>query len=171
MTRCAAIQEDLTAWVDGELSEQQIRVVGDHLGQCGTCADLARQLRAAVPAQRQTLTCVVAIADLDRAELWRRTRSLLVNDVEAPRPRWAWWPRRFALAGLATAAAVGVFVALNNTPQPAPVMVDLGTPPVEVVERPDLFKDYPLIEQLDALENFDTVEAVPLDDDTPSQNG
>ena len=47
----------------------------------------------------------------------------------------------------------------------------LESPPPAVVQHTELFKDYPLIERLDVLEHFDTVESVPLDDESAAQRG
>jgi hypothetical protein len=51
------------------------------------------------------------------------------------------------------------------------ISVGIESPPTAVVREPDLYTDYPLIQQLDALEHFDTVQSVPLDDEPASQNG
>ena len=74
------------------------------------------------------------------------------------------------LASSAVAAAA-VILALVFAGGPAAVLVPLGveSPPVAVKANPELFKDYPLIQHLDALENFDTVQSVPLDDDQTGQ--
>jgi hypothetical protein len=86
----------------------------------------------------------------------------------------AWMPlfRPIAVAG--AAAMVGaILLLLSVVGGPTAVLVPLGveSPPVAVTREPELFENYRLIQQLDVLENFDTVESEPLDDDQTYQQG
>jgi anti-sigma factor RsiW len=174
MPRCRTVRENLTAWIDGELSRRWTDKVSRHLDACAACAAEAQSLREAVGMQRHALAQVIVPHDFDparvRAEL---RRALLAQPAErALSSGWLPWSgvfRPVALAGaLVTVAVTLVFLFAGG---PRAILIPLGveSPPAVVNREPGLFKDYQLIEHLDALENFDTVESVPLDDDQTSQ--
>jgi hypothetical protein len=96
-------EEQLSSYLDGELSARQSQAVERHLADCGACAALLEELRAA-----KTML----------SSLPRRTppRSFVLGpeyarERPAPRPRWS-------SMALAPAAAMSLFLAL--------VAVDLG---------------------------------------------
>jgi hypothetical protein len=68
-----------------------------------------------------------------------------------------------------TIAVAAVLLAVG--PQMVLMPLGLESPPPAVAQHTGLFKDYPLIERLDVLEHFDTVESVPLDDEGASRHG
>lgn len=189
MAKCRVVQENLTAWIDGELSPRWDDRVRRHLTGCPGCAAAADGLRKSIEMQRQTLARVTAVADFDSATAWVHLQRALRAPIAgaewirngtaaaSPPPVWlavlrAWLTGRLAVAGAAMAVAAALLVLLVAG-GPKAVLIPLGVtpPPVAVTRQPDLFKDYALIEELDALENFDTVESVPLDDDQASFSG
>jgi hypothetical protein len=117
------------------------------------------------------LTQLTTVGDVDAAVLHARLRRAVAAAAE-PRPsRWRWVLRPVVLAPVLTLLLVlGLFTAAGG---PADVLVPLGvaSPPPAVKRAPGLFKDYSLIQHLDELEHFDTVEAEPLDDEPDAQTG
>ena len=172
MVRCWCARRNLTAWLDGALPEHQARRVSRHLGTCSHCAAEAERLRAAVDWQRRVLPCLVTVGELDASRL---RIALLSAMAAAPNPTLpAWTPlfRPIAVAGAAALVGAVLFL-LSVLGGPNAVLIPLGveSPPVAVTREPDLFENYHLIQQLDALENFDTVESEPLDDDQGPHQG
>lgn len=176
MASCSDFREDLTAWVDGQLPDRYHEEIRQHLAICAPCSAEAESLRAAVAWQGRALQAVATLDGVDTVALRARLRRGLAAhaDTESPvwslRPLWASMWGRLALAGAAASVAA---VALMWVGGPAMVLIPLGleSPPPAVAQHTELFKDYPLIERLDVLEHFDTVESVPLDDESAAQRG
>ncbi len=172
MQSCRTIQENLTAWIDGELSARWNDRVGQHVQACSACAAETESLRAAIEWQRRTLVNAIVVEGLDPAVLQRRFERALRADDEATVERgWSWLWRPVAFASAAVAVAAGVLLFVAGGPQAILMPLGLEAPPAAVGLAPDLFRDYPLIQRLDFLEHFDTVESVPLDDEQGSENG
>ena len=176
MPGCQDFSEDLTAWVEGQLSAWQQERLSEHVTHCLQCAAEADSLRAAIAWQRQALRAVAVLDGVDPLALQARLRHDLTTAANDMAPAWSLrelWETTFgrlALAGAGVAvAALIVLLAVG----PGMVLMPLGleAPPPAVTQQTDFFKDYPLIERLDVLEHFDTVESVPLDDDSASQSG
>jgi anti-sigma factor RsiW len=191
MQRCHRVQADLTAWIDAELSRWRDARVRRHLSACADCAAAAAQLRATIETQRHALAAVAAAPDIDGQVLWTQLQRALseagadavpvhswrqgrgmARNTREPRWLWGWILRPMALAGAAVSVTVAVTVVLWR-PDPGTVLAPLGVvpPPAAVTRAPELFKDYPLIEHLDALEHFDTVESEPLDEEQAAHRG
>jgi len=168
MARCWMVRGDLTAWVDGELSARRAERVRRHLASCSACAAEAEGLRDVIAQQRRLLTRLAAVEV--SPTLSRRLLREIAQESAAPRG-WLWLFRPVAVA--AATAAVGVVGLFTIAGGPRAVLIPLGVepPPPAVTRTTDLFKDYPIIEKLDALENFDTVESVPLDEDQEPYRG
>jgi anti-sigma factor RsiW len=165
MTNCRAVGADLTAWCDGELSHRRAKRIEHHLAGCATCSAEAESLSAAVRWQRRALPRLTAVADCEFEVLQARLRGALAAEPELRVPFWSWLFRPVAIA--AAAAMIGVIALFSIMGGPNAVLIPLGveSPPVAVSSEPELFENYQLIQHLDALENFDTVESVPLNDD------
>ena len=171
MANCRAVKVELTAWCDGELSRRRAERIERHLTECAACLAQAESLSAAVRWQRRALPRVTAVTDHDIGALQARLRRALAAE---PEPRASFWPWLFRPVAIAAAAAmIGVVVLFSMMGGPNAVLIPLGveSPPVAVSSEPDLFENYQLIQHLDALENFDTVESVPLDDDQTLHEG
>jgi anti-sigma factor RsiW len=172
MVRCWSARRNLTGWLDGELPERQARRVSRHLGTCKPCSAEAEGLRAAVDWQRRVLPCLVTVGELDASRLRFELLSAVAAAPNPTLPAWTPFFRPIAVAG--AAALVGAILFLVSVlGGPNAVLIPLGveSPPVAVTREPDLFENYQLIQQLDVLENFDTVESEPLDDDQSPQQG
>jgi anti-sigma factor RsiW len=182
MASCRVIRDNLTAWIDGELSSRWDDRVRTHLAACAACTTEADGLRQSIELQHRMLSQVTILPGFDPAPAWTRVQRALraaardtQDTADAPGSWMAvlrgWFGHPLALAG--AAMAVGLILLLAVAGGPKAVLIPLGVapPPVAVTSHPDLFKDYSLIQHLDALENFDTVESEPLDDDQASFNG
>jgi len=166
MARCHRMQEQLTAWIDGELSPRRAERVRTHLATCPCCAVEAESLRAAVAWQRDALTRVVAVEPFNATPLRVQVQRMLADVDALPVEReWRWWLTPAVLASAAVAVGFSLLLWVAGGPETVLVPLGVESPPPAVSRQPDLFRDYTLIQHLDALENFDTVEAVPLDDD------
>lgn len=165
MANCRAVKRDLTAWCDGELSRRWAERIEQHLAECAVCSAEAESLSAAIRWQHQALSRVTAVADYEFGGLEAKLRRALAAEREVPAPFWSWPFRPVAIA--LAAAMIGVIMLFSIMGGPNAVLIPLGieSPPVAVSSEPELFENYQLIQHLDALENFDTVESVPLDDD------
>ena len=171
MTSCGAVRENLTAWIDGELSPRWTERVREHITGCADCAAEAKNLRASITLQRRVLTHLTAVGDVDAAALHARLRRAVAAEAEPRRSVWSWILRPLVLApALALLAVLVLFTAAGG---PTDVLAPLGVapPPPAVKRAPGLFKDYTLIQHLDELEHFDTVESEPLDDEQDAKTG
>jgi predicted anti-sigma-YlaC factor YlaD len=176
MSDCQDFREELTAWVEGQLPARQHERISEHVTHCPQCAVEADSLRSAIAWQRRALRAVVSLDAVDPLALSARLRRQLsaAADDRAPawilRDLWTTTVGRLALAGAAVSVAALVFL-LEIGPGMVLIPLGLEAPPAAVARRTEFFKDYPMIERLDVLEHFDTVESVPLDDDSASQHG
>lgn len=175
MPGCHNVSQDLTAWIEGELPERRCDHIREHLRTCVRCSAEAGSLRMAIAWQQRALSAVTTVDDLAIVALRARLQSGLVEAEERTtlwrwRPVWSSMWARLAFAGAAVSFAV-VVVLLAGGPGMVLMPLGLESPPAAVVQHTELFKDYPLIERLDVLEHFDTVESMPLDDESAAQRG
>jgi len=171
MTRCGPVRENLTAWLDGEASPRWTERIRAHIAGCADCAAETESLRASIALQRRVLVRVTAVDDVNAAALHARLRRAVAAAAE---PRQSVWSRIFRPLVLAPAVAVlAVLVLFTAAGGPTDVLAPLGVapPPLAVKRAPGLFKDYTLIQHLDELQHFDTVESEPLDDEQDAQTG
>jgi anti-sigma factor RsiW len=175
MSACQDVSQDLTAWIDGELPERDCDLIREHLAACADCSAEAASLRRAIAWQQGALRAVTSLHGIVTSGLKVQLQRALA-EAETGTPLWQWRPAwssawgRVALAGAALSFAVAVLLLAGG---PGMVLMPLGleSPPAAVVQHTELFKDYPLIERLDVLEHFDTVESMPLDDESAAQRG
>ena len=165
MTSCALLQEDLTAWIDGELPREVMERTREHVASCATCSAEAESLRASIALQRTALAQLVAADDVNVSALQARVRRAVTAETERRESIWSRLVRPLVLAP--AFAMLAVLMMYTTVGGPSDVLVPLGvtSPPPVVKQATGLFPDYTLIEHLEALEHFDTVEAAPLDDD------
>ncbi|MBP1684017.1 MAG: putative zinc-finger [Deltaproteobacteria bacterium] len=172
MIRCWFAQRNLTAWLDGELPEPRTRRLRHHLDACSRCSREAEHLRSAVHWHRRALPHLLTGGALETISFQNTMHSVLLAERRATVAPWTRPIRPMVLAGAALMAGL-ILVLLSVAGGPSAVLIPLGvtSPPVAVTREPDLFENYQLIQQLDALENFDTVQSEPLDDDETSHHG
>jgi anti-sigma factor RsiW len=171
MPRCQNVQRYLTAWVDGELSDRWKARVESHLEKCPRCLTEADSIRAAVQQQRALLLRAAVVEGVDTDRLRVQLRRQIATEAEQPAIGWGWLLRPLGFAGGAAAVAMLLVFALAGGPGAVLIPLGVESPPRAVTREPELFRDYLLIQHLDALENFDTVESVPLDDELGTGNG
>jgi anti-sigma factor RsiW len=171
MARCWTIRRNLTAWIDGESPYRQAERIQRHLTTCATCSAEAERLRAAIRWQRQALPFLVAAENLDPGQLRMQLQRALAAEPAWSPPAWKWLFRPVAITG--AAVMIGIVLVFSLMGGPKAVLIPLGVepPPLAVTREPDLFENYQLIQHLDVLENFDTVESEPLDDDPTLHRG
>jgi hypothetical protein len=131
MTTCKTIQPRLTAYLDGELTDERGSVVRGHLRECADC----RQLATDEAALRDGLR---ALPPLDPpSSLWAGVQARLAaaEVADARKPRWRhaimrWMPTlpRFAAGSLVAATAVLVLVWRARSADELPV-ADASTEP------------------------------------------
>jgi len=156
---CGWIHDELTAYADGELHGWRALWVRRHLSRCATCANEAAAIAASVAAQRRVLQSLIS-ADVASDRIFDSVRRdiRVARHVESEERQWAWIPaRRLVLAAAAACVIVGVLY--TRSLDPLLMVVGLETPPKIVVEKPDLFIDYPLFEHLDAIESLDNPDS------------
>src|SRR5262245_45988857 len=159
MSQCDSIRENLTAWIDGELSAAEEQHLAAHLDGCQACTVEAGDLRRAIGWQAQTLSKGLLEAPVDVGALRNGLHRRLAAIREREEPAAAWsWSRLLRPFAVATAAvAVAVLALMWQTPEPAPLLVTIGVeqPPAEVVNNPEMFRYLDVMQNLEALEHFD----------------
>lgn len=163
---CWWFRRDLTALVDGELRSARAAGVRFHLARCQRCAALQEEIARCVAQQRRVLALVGETAGVNTEQLGRSLQARLDEDRIGSH-RWGLASR---LAVAAAAGGLAIFISLRALDS---VLIAAGVadPPPVVAEKPDLFRDYALFEHLDALEHFETVQAVPLEKPETAPNG
>lgn len=171
MAGCVTVRKNLTMWIDGESSPRQAQRIQRHLTACRPCSAEAEHLRASIQWQSRALPAIVAVRDVDAQALRLKLQRALAAESESRGSAWKWLLRPFAVAGVAV--TLGLVLAFSLLGGPTAVLMPLGVeaPPVAVTREPELFENYQLIQALDALENFDTVESETLDDDQALRQG
>jgi hypothetical protein len=187
---CEEIREELVAYQDGELSEQDRKQVAAHLSTCVACHQEAALL-ARVGQMFSGMERVIPSPDF-AATFWQR----LEQERQAkPANRFAhWWHelRESLTSWNLTPALVGAasvlifFVALAQRPerststsvslpsvgekaqdQARPVASPARTVPAEVVEETELFVDYQMITEMDKFTRFEEIAVVDLPTEQP----
>jgi anti-sigma factor RsiW len=171
MASCWVVRRNLTAWVDGELPRRKAEGLERHLTGCAACSAEAEGLRAAIRWQRQILPRVATAAEYDSGPLHAKLQRALAAEADGRASAWRWLFRPVAIAGAVVTAVVVLFFSVMGGPKAVLIPLGVEPPPVAVTSDPDLFENYQVIQHLDALENFDNVESVPLDDDQPVHQG
>jgi anti-sigma factor RsiW len=146
------VEDDLTAYLDGELSVVEAARVRTHLASCADC-------RATETLLRRTVTELAALPAFEPSAGLRRR---VLAEVEAlPRPwrsRFAAWfrPGLLAPAGVAVATAVVVAAVAGHR-----VMVERRAE-LAVAEHYDLLTDYEVVglsrDDLDVVEHLDELQ-------------
>jgi len=187
---CEEIREELVAYQDGELGEQDRKHVTIHLSMCPACtqeaASLARIGQMFGSLERVTPSPYFA------ANFWQRLEQ---ERQPQPENRFAqWWHelRESMTNWHLTPALVGVasvlifFAAFSQKPDRTlltsgpdslitkkpetvakPAMSKELTVPAEVMEKSDLFIDYMMIAELDRFARFDEIAAIDLSTEQP----
>ncbi|HVM98261.1 MAG TPA: hypothetical protein VMT89_17835 [Candidatus Acidoferrales bacterium] len=95
--------------------------------------------------------------------LWTRIKARS-EEVEPPSPmQWTWLRFPLVVSAVVMLSLVG-FVTVTGGPERVLIPLGVKAPPPAVKRAPEMFTKYRMIEKLDMLENFDTVDAVQVDD-------
>jgi hypothetical protein len=189
---CEEIREELVAYQDGELAEQDRNHVAIHLSTCPACTQEAASL-ARIGQMFGSLERVTPSPDF-AANFWRRLEHERQPQRESRFAQW-WrelresmtnWPLTPALVGVASVLIF--FAAFSQKPERTfltsrpdslvtkkpetkakPVMAEepTVTVPAELIEKSDLFIDYMMIAELDRFARFEEIAAVDLSREEP----
>lgn len=187
---CEEIREELVAYQDGELAEQDRKHVTIHLSTCPACTQEAASL-ARIGQMFVSLERVTPSPDF-AANFWQRLEH---ERQPQPENRFAqWWRelRESMTNWYLTPALVGVasvlifFAAFSQKPDRTlltsgpdslitekpetvakPAMSKEPTVPADVMEKSDLFIDYTMIAELDRFARFEEIAAVDLSTEQP----
>jgi Putative zinc-finger len=161
--KCKRVRGDMVAWLDESLRPRRARQLARHVERCRACAAEADDLRASIALQQESLKSGVEAMQLDLDGLWRRTRRRLEERESEPAPATAaatWLLRPVLAVGLVSLMLWLGITALGGT---STLLISLGVePPPQLLKREtDLFKNYPIIQELDVLERFHTADTGP----------
>src|ERR1043166_5124351 len=114
MASCRVIRENLTAWIDGELSARWEGRVRGHLATCAACTTEADGLRASIALQRRALSEVTTAPGFNPAPAGLRLQRALHSPAHAAadaQEGWVavvrgWFGHPLALAGAAVAVGL-----------------------------------------------------------------
>jgi len=177
---CPAFDEDLSAWIDGELAAPRRSAVGAHLASCSACTARVAELRAVDRVLRSLPEPAVRAALRERlGESLSGARPAAAPAMRRAPARYRFAPRgrRVAPALLALPVAAAAALALALLLRPAALPEDAALPPaladapaagelealdpevLAVVLELDTIEDLPVIANLEVLERLIAAEA------------
>ena len=156
-----AIEEELTAYVDGELSEVEAKKVASHLPGCAECQKTEALLR-------RTVEQLSALGEFEPSSALRRN-VLAAVDAIPPSP-WArltafFRPAYLApLGGLCAAALVALIALHHGHKRPTPELANPAD--LELAMNYDVLDNYEVLgvdspEDLEVVENLQELEKTP----------
>jgi len=162
--RCHSCKNNLSAFLDGELSGEPAALVEAHLQGCVSC-------RRELEALKGIDTALDALGDLEPvSDFTERVLRRIAAEgdgekvvpVRAPaRGRRVTWKIAASLAAAACIAAA-VLVTLHLAGGGGDVIAD---PPEIVIAELDMFAEMELLSDMDVIENLDALEALEQIDD------
>jgi predicted anti-sigma-YlaC factor YlaD len=154
-TDCNKIQNDLTAYLDGELDGKQSLLVSGHLKTCPGCRHELETLRESM-AMALEWQEIKPSADFDRA-FWQKLAA--VKERQERRPGIFSLVRSLLTANyIATPVALALLLLITFVQsRPSP---DAGGQDNYMIMHMDLFLNMDAIDKKDALENFEVIEAL-----------
>jgi len=143
------IADRLNAWLAGSLPEAEAAQVRAHLASCPACEE-ERQL---VEASRMVLQPLRA----GDPRPWFATKVAARAAEVRPRPIGApWWRVAFGGGLVAGAVAAAALIIVPALQRPQPAVRD----EMILAQRLDLFEDLGIVQNQDALEDFEVVEVL-----------
>jgi hypothetical protein len=120
MNRCQAFEIELSAWVDGELTEVEARAVVDHLAMCSSCRDFYLAIRGLDAVMGELGSA--READLPPG-LWARIERTSrepasVHRIASARPAWRMWSGAALKVAAVVVAAAGLLVVARDIVMP-----------------------------------------------------
>lgn len=183
MMTCEIVREELVAYCDGELPEQDQGQIAAHIKTCAACAQeeaqLAQMTRLLVKMERIEPSPDFAANFWQRLEQERKPVNAEVDALPSRVSRFTQWWKDFQetlsawqlAPALAAAASVVVFFAyfFHSPPPPQKSAVQKPAPVVTaleasagVMEKPGLFVNYNIIAELERFSRFEEIAAVQL---------
>jgi hypothetical protein len=165
---CEQVHEVLDDFLNGRMSGSQSRNIRLHLASCAACASsLSPTERIEIlPVLDETLEPSADFGARFHAELQRRKAAMSPAFSKESRGRaWLIWRHPWqltAVGALAALLAAGIFVRHSRDG------IGLSDNPgdITIAENLNLLQDMAVINNLDLLENFDTIETM-----TPALDG
>ena len=146
---CKDVQEQLVFFLDGELAEEESESLRTHLDSCRVCSSEMGALEASIHLVRG-LPRLEARKKLEAA-VWARIES------ELERHGFARFLRPRILIPIGAAMALGLIILV--TPARRLIFQERGTDDVSV--SADFLVNYPIIENLETLQDLDVIEKLP----------
>jgi anti-sigma factor RsiW len=142
------IADRLNAWLAGSLPEAEAAQVRAHLASCPACEEERRLLEAS--------RAVLRPLQAGDPRPWFATKVAARAAEIRPRPVGApWWRVAFG-GGLLAAAVAAVVLVVVPVPRQQPPPRD----EMVLAQRLDLFEDLGIVQNQDALEEFEVVEVL-----------
>lgn len=152
-------QTALIPFVRGELDEAEREQVAQHLAECAACLDEAAALGATMTQVGNVTTSMPMPSwPAYQAELWRKLAEHEAAGMRWWRPHFGWASMAMAGALAGVIAIVIVIAARMNQPTPLPHVDQLAIENEINGADLGLLRDYPVVAQLELLENYDVVE-------------
>jgi hypothetical protein len=168
--RCTHVQKRCSAFVDGDMSAEEMAAIRGHMRRCELCEKLVEEERA----------LVAAAGELDRPEpptaLWRAIQERIAEEeiAESEKPPWRLWMalhwRPVVGSAAACAAALVLWMHATGGRGPAPSATAAGEPQIAVLAPTTFQSDR--VSAIDEAEQdyrdtvFDLREMVELELDT-----
>jgi anti-sigma factor RsiW len=152
---CKKIQKDLTAYLDGELVEQQALVVSGHLAACASC-------RQEIAALHESMALILEWKDIEPSatfdrDFWKRLAAY--EERKGRKPGifslvWSLLTANYIATPLAFALLLLITFFQSKTSQ------ELALQEKYMIMHTDLFLNMDAIDKKEALENFEVIEVL-----------
>ena len=152
--RCGRVQKDLVAYHDGALHPSTTARLERHLVRCQDCAAAARRLGRAVEQQRRLLRQAFPPEPApDPAVLAAARRQITDRSLARGRGGLGWRPVWVAVP----AAAAIVWLWVGGWIEAGLIIAGFRPPPSPVAVAPEFYRDFPMFERLELLEQLDVL--------------
>ena len=158
---CRESQEQLKAFLAGNLSGDASKAIRGHLASCRDCAALLSPADRVelLPALEETILPAKGLQARFHARLEAHKRERLGKTRSRLRHlSWNWsWPARLSAAGALAVAvlAAGILLQFRSVGNYASAPSDVE---ISIAQNLPLLQDMPVIENLEMLEDFDSID-------------
>lgn len=152
---CKKIQNDLTAYLDGELAGKQSLFVSGHLTTCPSCRQELETLRESLALVLEWKD-IEPSADFDRV-FWKKVAGYEEQQSRKPGIFSLVWSLLTANY-IATPVALALLLLITFFQSKAPQ--ELGLQDKYMIMHADLFLNMDVIDKKEALENFEVIEVL-----------
>lgn len=152
---CNQAQNSLPALMSGELWGEEARALRRHLASCAHCSS-----KLTAPQWVEVAPALEEEVELSDAFQQRFQQKLAARPSSRLRGMLAWrWPQQLAAAG-ALAAVFALGMLMGRYPGARPEGT-LSKGDAAIAEKLPILKDMAVINNLDLLEDFETIKALP----------